>query len=695
MVGHRLGVLLLAAGLALAACTGGGPGGLTAATNSPGVETASLFDLPDPTPSAATDPIAIAEGGGSIEADGVEVTVPAEAVDPGGQLTVSFGESPGTYAGQIWGHPVQVEHDAPLAAPIEIRWDTTGLTEQQRHTALLVRWDPEREVWVPSEEAPRWEGDVLTARLAEFSFWNWVASFGQEVGELSGTRIDPPRCTGEPLPSWVRDVVDPDEGTEAAAIGTCFEPDRDEIVTVRVTNNRTFTQQMRMVEGGQPWAWTWPGEQTVGVAQVAYDTARFVFDSDQQFLLPPLREVAVGVARPGGGGQRVIKAEATVGPEAVLVDIMTYLLGQLPIGGLDSEVANAAVQALYKCGGEQLLDGGFRNADGLVRDAVSAVTGCAESITDDTAELSRFTPAQVKGSRVVQHLSRAAVALKVGELAYYGSDQLANALVGPLSWSVRGDGRAEPLGQWTPTCADRAEDSKRLYRNIALQDEFLDTSRELHEFPGWADAASQAVKPLAQCDSSYRQQLADELPAGWGDNQAATIVAAALLQLGGDGDGWPEVLLSAPVPSACEHPAGRLVNGELPGIPANRGLVQLDGVGTVEGVVTEPTTMAGEAGVLAVLNCSQGGVSWPQVLVLYASGPTVLGHLDMAGIGTVAEHADISTLEARGDAVVVTWKTYEGCCFDVMTWSGLLRYREGRLAMEDVVQVAGPENPRP
>jgi hypothetical protein len=35
-------------------------------------------------------------------------------------------------------------------------------------------------------------------------------------------------------------------------------------------------------------------------------------------------------------------------------------------------------------------------------------------------------------------------------------------------------------------------------------------------------------------------------------------------------------LLAAPVPSACDHPAGTLVEGSLPGLPENRGGVALD-----------------------------------------------------------------------------------------------------------------------
>jgi hypothetical protein len=88
--------------------------------------------------------------------------------------------------------------------------------------------------------------------------------------------------------------------------------------------------------------------------------------------------------------------------------------------------------------------------------------------------------------------------------------------------------------------------------------------------------------------------------------------------------GIPRVgmLSSAPVPSVCGHRAGRLVDGHLPGIPAQSGYVEL-----THAVLGE--VKPGGRGAVAVLACSQGGVSWPDHLVFYSPRLTVIGHVDL------------------------------------------------------------------
>ena len=138
--------------------------------------------------------------------------------------------------------------------------------------------------------------------------------------------------------------------------------------------------------------------------------------------------------------------------------------------------------------------------------------------------------AAVMANRAVRRLAGYAKILTVGQVAFYASDQFANALVGPLTWSIRGSGQPPTLGQWTPTCSDLAKDSNALYRNLALQDQFTDTSKELWQFDGWESAAGTAVKPLTTCGTDYRGQLAAYLPTSWGDPKAAQVVAD---QIGG------------------------------------------------------------------------------------------------------------------------------------------------------------------
>lgn len=87
-------------------------------------------------------------------------------------------------------------------------------------------------------------------------------------------------------------------------------------------------------------------------------------------------------------------------------------------------------------------------------------------------------------------------------------------------------------------------------------------------------------------------------------------------------------LLTAPVPSLCEHDAGVLDGGLLPGIDESDGRVMLDSrliedlnAGAAESDYAFVGTDAnGETIVAAVVYCDRGGVAWPgQVLVWNAS----------------------------------------------------------------------------
>lgn len=489
-----------------------------------------MTEVPDPEPILSGDAIAIGSEGGTAEFAGVSIRVPGDAVPDGAEVTVAAGVTPGLYAGEAWGTPLSVEHSEPLEAPSTVTWDVSRLDTDQRDALLLVRWDPGIAAWVPQDIPSRIDGDRLIAEIKDFSFWDWVANFGQEYGEVIGTRVDAPVCSGEPH-EWVRQVISPSEDLEAAGVGVCFEPDRGEVMKVKVTNNRTFTQQMEMIRGGQSWAWTWPGEETVGIDQAAYAAARMVFDTDTRYLLPPLRQVHVGVDRPDEGGH--IGARIDVSPTTVATDVMVYALDQLPIGGLSNPHLNAAMQAAFSCFGKQALGGGYTDAEGLVRDVVDSLAGCADqaftTTGSDFSDVVIDSMDNAKYVRTTQYLSSALRTLKYAEIAYYASDLFADAAVDPLTWSIRGNARPGTLGQWSPTCTDLDRDANLLYRNLALQDEFADTSVEFHDFPGWADAGAQAVAPLReQCNSIYNQQLAARIVDTWADTEAAQIVADSL-----------------------------------------------------------------------------------------------------------------------------------------------------------------------
>ncbi|MHB1138193.1 MAG: hypothetical protein ACYC2O_04495, partial [Microthrixaceae bacterium] len=188
-------------------------------------------------------------------------------------------------AGELWGTPVGIEHDAPLSGPVEVRWDLSSLTAAERASVVLVRFDSELGVWRIEADLARWEaaGDELVASIDQFSFWSWtgLADTGQRTGELTGARRAGARCSAA-LPDWVTGTVDTDEDTAAAALRTCFEGSDGEQVTVRQVNNRPFTQRLDVSSDTGGWAWTWPGADPEPLVQ---SVARLVFDTPTTHLL--------------------------------------------------------------------------------------------------------------------------------------------------------------------------------------------------------------------------------------------------------------------------------------------------------------------------------------------------------------------------------------------------------------------------
>ena len=434
----RLVVVTMTAAMVLSACSSDA---VDTGAQSPRAEPdgqLSMMEIADPVPTGLTEVGRVDPDGGSAAESGVSVQAAAGAVATGDSAVVSIGQAPGEVGGERWGVPVEVVHEQPLSAPLTVTWELDGVQDPDRSGLMLVRWNPSISAWVTQDVPYEVEGGTLSAQISEFSIWDWVANavgdvpagLGQEVGEIAGSRVDEPTCEGD-LPGWVRQAISPSEDLEAAAIGVCFEPDKDEVVTVRVSNNRTFTQVMGMTQGGQGWAWTWGGQEWVGIDQAAYGTARLVFDSDTHHLLPPLHEVAVGIARPEGGGQPRISAEATVSTASVATDVVAYTLDQIPIGGLSNPVLNAAVQGTYACFGKQALGGGFSSTDGLLRAVVDGLAGCADQAFriggSDFSDVVIDGMDEAKYVRTAQYFRGALRTLKVAEIAFYLSDQLANA----------------------------------------------------------------------------------------------------------------------------------------------------------------------------------------------------------------------------------------------------------------------------
>lgn len=492
----------------------------------------------------------IDSSGGEISGAGYSVFIPPSAILPTDDATLveaSVAVSPLTAESERFGVALGIEHDHPLAAPIEVRWNISNVAEDQRSGLILVRFDENLDVWVADPatlDVPfHIEGEELVASIRDWSFWSWstfAADLSQGVGEATGTRVEEPSCK-TPLPQWVTNTVDPDQDTSAAAIRVCFESDDSGGVTVRVANNRTFFQQLRFVDTGYQFKWTWPGETGFGTTEAVTKTARFVLDNDATYLVPPLTEVAIGLARPAIPGSHYLALEADVNATTMLVDLSAFVLGEVDAGIGDDPVVDAFLEVLYTCGSSQLLDRPDTDADGMVRLVLSILTSCAELIVQRDGEFGKLYEEIAlravntegaagkaifeKGNRFAVKAASAFKLLTFGKVAFYASDQLANAFVGNLALSVSARGEPQQLGAWVPTCNDMGEDSNRAYLNIALQDQFADTSKELWQYDAWSRAAQLTAQPLASCSEAYQSELADSLPGSWADPIAAEVLA--------------------------------------------------------------------------------------------------------------------------------------------------------------------------
>jgi hypothetical protein len=507
-----------------------------------------ISSIADPAPQFTTNATAVTSDGGSVEQGGVHVTVPKAVTTDGSDLKVSIGEEIGQakseFATEMFGIPVRVDHTADLSKTVTIEWDVSMLRESQQGLSL-VRWNEELGMWVTSNEVITVEDDTATVEVQEFSTVSWTQIWAQKIGEMTDKRIDEPTCTGADLANWVDNTVDPDEGSPNAAIRVCFDPDRDDIVTVRIGNNRTFAQVLQLNDVADDFKWRWNGDDKFDITATVYNAAHTVLDDGDTMVLPPLSTQAIGIGRPSANGSTVIVGSANVGWQSVLTDVIALSADAMSIGGTKNPALDAVIQVLFECGGSKLLGRPGTVAD-WTRGAVDAIGGCADEILRPDSEFGqRFetlsrqliakggfsSTATIQLNRAARGVSSAFKALKVADLAFYASDQFANSLVGPLVWSISGRGAASAIGEWSASCSDTASDSDRLYRNIALQDQFANTSKELWQYTGWAAAVQNGVAPLQTCTNEYRQELADMLPGSWADAKAAKVVATAVMAL--------------------------------------------------------------------------------------------------------------------------------------------------------------------
>lgn len=158
-------------------------------------------------------------------------------------------------------------------------------------------------------------------------------------------------------------------------------------------------------------------------------------------------------------------------------------------------------------------------------------------------------------------------------------------------------------------------------------------------------------------------------------------------------------LLSAPVPAVCGHKAGRLVHGIQPGISETHGYMQLAWLGG--GVKAKAALLAfgtlngaREVDAATLLSCSAGTAPWPQVIVFYAHGPTLLGwayltDFNLPGIGA-PQVTNVHQIVYRNGGIYTEWSTQEagdGPSYSSLDYSATLRLSGHTIVASDLVGI--------
>lgn len=157
-------------------------------------------------------------------------------------------------------------------------------------------------------------------------------------------------------------------------------------------------------------------------------------------------------------------------------------------------------------------------------------------------------------------------------------------------------------------------------------------------------------------------------------------------------------LLSAPVPAACSHQPGTLVNGVQPGIPPVQGSMQLDWLNNPAAQQNEVAygdlTGDGNPDVATVLNCNAGGVDWPSILAFYGrsgNGLRLLGSISLGDVNLPGhqppENANVRRISYADGAIIAQWSTqqnYDAAATSTLDYTGTFRLQGGRIVVSNL-----------
>ena len=528
-------------------------------------QTGGIEDPTDPDDSAQADePLApepepaglevlrleVVDSRGGVVAGGVvEVRVPAGAVaEP---VDVEIRAPLGTFGTEVGGAVVGIEHAGPLVAPVAVSWDVSALSDEQQQRILVVRWDEDVGGWLPVDVDYEIVDGVLTAAIQEWSFWTWIsdklADFSQEVLEIFGRRVDAPECSGRDLPGWVTEASEPEEGANSAAIRLCYEPGDGETVTMRMVNNRTFSQYVYV---DPPGVWD---EDVVGPAPsmsivgVLYQAANLAFTDAERLFMPPLTGAAVSIPRPQGGIARTIEFHRDHTFRTFLIDVVFFTVAHIDVSiGRDIfPYATQFVRLVFECTAERVEEtsvAGLAVVTAIMDEALSCV---GELIRPGTRQNSKLIEALAENRISQSHIGKSLNAqvfrkakglsvLTVAEAISNLIDLAAETFVDATPWRIRGQGRIARLGDWDPTCTHAAADSNQLHRHLLYREPFpvnRPGDLNLHSFDEWEPYAKRAVAPLEDCDDGHKVAVAADVMTWFdGDEARANRVVRDLIR---------------------------------------------------------------------------------------------------------------------------------------------------------------------
>ncbi len=134
------------------------------------------------------------------------------------------------------------------------------------------------------------------------------------------------------------------------------------------------------------------------------------------------------------------------------------------------------------------------------------------------------------------------------------------------------------------------------------------------------------------------------------------------------------------VPAYCHMPRQRLHHNHTAGkYSPRRGAINLRRPGQPIFVQLRP----GRRDLVAVYDCTAGGVGWPQVVVAYSPRGRLLDALYL-GHYRHQEHAQVIRWRAAGHSVRMRRISYDGCCFNKHRYHSRLKLNQGRLALHPI-----------